>query len=76
MMKPFYNKTVSVDDIQFYLTSQATIMPELYDHFLDSLNSMERQGQVSLVPIAIFQSYHRKLHKTHKVIEQEFFAMG
>ena len=76
MMKPFYNKSVSVDDIQFYLTSQVTIMPELYDHFLDSLTAMERRGQVSLVPIAILQTYHKKLHSSHKVIDQEFFAMG
>ena len=76
MMKPFYKNNVSVDDIQFYLTSQVTIIPELYDHFLDSLNEMERQGQVSLVPIAIFQSYHRKIGKTPKIINQKFFAMG
>lgn len=60
-MKPFYKKNVTVDDIQFYLTSQVTIIPELYDHFLDELERLERLEQVSLVPITIFQRYHRKL---------------
>lgn len=75
-MKPFYKKNVSVDDIQFYLTSQVTIIPELYDHFLDSLNAMERQGQVSLLPIAILQLYNKKIGTSCKAINQEFFAMG
>lgn len=75
-MKPFYNKNVSLDEIQFYLTSNVTIIPELYDHFLDGLGDMERRGQVSLVPITIFQRYHRKLDQTKTgIIDHQFFAI-
>lgn len=62
-MKPFYDKRVSTDEIQFYLTSQINIIPELYNHFLDSLIELEHCGQVSLIPITKFQAYHRKFAK-------------
>jgi len=63
-MKPFYKKSVSVDQLQHYLTSQVTFIPELYDHFLDCLEDMERKELVSLVPITIFQLYHRRFNKS------------
>ena len=76
-MKPFYKKNVTIDEIQFYLTSQVTIIPELYDHFLDGLDDMERRGQVSLVPITIFQRYHRKLQRAKtSTVAHDFFALG
>lgn len=63
-MKLFYKKKVTVDEIQFYLTSKVTLLPELYDHFLDALGELQRKGQVSLVPITILQRYHRKMSGT------------
>ena len=75
-MKPFYDQHVTVDQIQFYLTKQVTILPELYNHFLDSLGELERKGQVSLIPITIFQRYHRRLAQSkHQFISRRFFAM-
>jgi hypothetical protein len=60
-MNTYYKKHVTVDTIQLYLTKDVILMPGLYDHFLECLKHMERHGQVSLVPITILQTFHRKL---------------
>lgn len=60
-MNTFYKRKITIDTLQLYLTTDVILMPELYDHFLECLTDMERHGQVSLVPITILQTYHRKL---------------
>ena len=56
-------KKLTVDEIQGYVSNGVRPLPFIYEYFLEQLRELEKQQQVSMLPIAIFELYHFNLRK-------------
>jgi len=55
---------ITLNEIQFYVSRQVDLHPDLYASFLQQLNDMARKDTVSLLPSTILENFHRRLKKT------------
>lgn len=60
MVKPTY----SLDQLQLYISKGAFLHPLARESYISQMSNLRNKSKLSLLPIAVFDSYHRKLTQT------------
>ena len=55
---------ISLNEIQFYVSMQVDLHPDLHASFLKQLVELQHKEKVCLTPRAIFERYEQKFKKT------------
>ena len=55
---------ISVNEIQFYISSNVTLLPFLHDKYMHELIELQHKSKLCLLPKVLFEQYHKKIRKT------------
>ena len=54
---------LTVDQIHGYLVSRVSLMPLVYERYLDEVVRLKNENKLSLLPLTIFEVYHLRLKR-------------
>lgn len=54
-------QSVTIDEVQFYLSNQINVHPELYQKFLNEICELDKKHKLTLLPKTRLEAYSHRI---------------